>query len=165
MADEYIITIRAEASAQDADKIPVAIPSNGGVQVPSASKPASETGATSAALGKMVVTGALIPIATTIASTSLSNISIKTGNNKLQQKIENVKTVAGMAQSVGAAALAGFAVGGIPGTVVGAMIGAVGQAANIGTTMARSSIEYQNEQIKLGVSRERAGIMTNRRRS
>jgi hypothetical protein len=79
MAEEYIIRIKADESAQNKKSIPVAVPSKGGVSKPSVSKKVADDGEVSAKISNMVVKGALVPAVTTAASTSVSLVGLQTG--------------------------------------------------------------------------------------
>lgn len=162
MAEEYVIRIKADESAQSEDTVPVAIPSQSGVSPPAVSKPQKTD--TSASIRSMVVSGALMPALTTIASTAVSMVGLQTGNNRLQQKINVASSIAGkLAGAVGSIA-AGYVVGNVPGAIVSAVAWSVNEAADLSKNVTRYGIDRQNEAYKLGVSRESAGIMTNRRR-
>lgn len=164
MAEEYVIRIRAEGDARE-DNIPVSMPSGGAVVTPKAPQVAGagDVGVP-LKLSKMLATSALVPAATALASTSVSMIGLSTGNNKLQQKINTGMSVFSKISSLGSGAMAGFAIGGVPGAIVGVAAVGITQAAEVAGTAIRHNIEYTNEQYRLGIARERAGIMTDRRR-
>lgn len=164
MAEEYIIRIQAEGDAQDSN-IPIAMPSAGGVTTPKAPQvPAAGGADVQAKISKMVAASALIPAATALLSTSVSMIGLSTGNNKLQQKINTGMAMWSKAASLASGGMAGFAIGGVPGAIAGVAAAGIMQAAEVAGTAMRHNIEYTNEQYRLGVARERAGIMTDRRR-
>lgn len=164
MAEEYVIRIKADASAQDEASIPVAVPSQGGVSTPSVSKKVADAGEVSAKISNMVVKGALVPAVTTAASTSVSLVGLQTGNNKLQLQINIARSTWESGSALYGSVKAGMALGGPAGAVAGAAVWGIQQATQIGATAMRHSIEYNNEQQRLGVLRDRAGLATNRRR-
>lgn len=164
MAEEYVIRIKADASAQDEKSVPVAMPSQGGVSTPSVSKKVADTGEVSVKISNMVVKGALVPAVTTMASTAVSMVGLQTGNNKLQMQIDIARDAVGRGASLIGSASGGAAVAGPIGAAVGAAVWGIQQATQIGSTMMRHNIEYNNEQQQLGVLRDRAGLATNRRR-
>ena len=164
MAEEYVIRIKADASAQDEKSVPVAMPSQGGVSTPSVSKKAADAGEVSAKVSNMVVKGALVPAVTTAASTSVSLVGLQTGNNKLQLQIDIARDAVSRGSSLIGSASGGAAIAGPIGAAVGVAVWGIQQATQIGSTMMRHNIEYNNEQQRLGVLRDRAGLATNRRR-
>lgn len=164
MAEEYVIRIVADQSAKDEKKIPVAMPGDGGVSNPTSKSPVSDQGAVSVNMAKMVAAGVLMPAVTTMASTAVGVIGLQTGNNKLQQKINTVTSLASKVSGLSSTVVTYAAIGGPVGAAVGAMAWGIGEAAQISATVMRHNIEYNNECQKLGVLRDRAGIATNRRR-
>lgn len=164
MAEEYVIRITADGSAQDSGTVPVAIPGAGGVTTPKASTPSATSGDASVQLTKMVATGALVPAVTTLASTGVSMVGLATGNNKMQQRINIATSMASKGSAAFGSAKVGFAVGGPAGAAVGIAVWGIGEATNVMATAMRHDIEHRNECYKLGVTRERAGLTTNRRR-
>lgn len=164
MAEEYIIRIKADGDAQSGKTKPVAIPSDNGVSPPPATPPTPSGGGAPADLSKMVVTGALMPAVTTLASTGVSVIGLATGNNKLQQKINIGMSAASKAAGLYSNIAGGAAIAGPVGAAAGAAVWAIGQATQVGATVIRHNIEYNNECVKLGIARDRAGIATDRRR-
>lgn len=170
MAEEYVIRIKADASAQDEKSVPVAMPSQGGVSTPSVSKKVADADAVSANISNMVVKGALVPAATTMASTAVSMVGLQTGNNKLQLQIDIARDIVSRGSALYSTAANGIAVAksvgvaGPIGAAVGVAVWGIQQATQIGSTMMRHNIEYNNEQQRLGVLLDRAGLATNRRR-
>ncbi|MBO5670851.1 MAG: hypothetical protein J6S41_04815 [Clostridia bacterium] len=163
MAEEYIIRIQAEGDAQTGESIPVAVPTQGGVSVRTITPPDSGSGV-GTQLSRMVVTGALMPAITTLASTAVSTIGLQTGNNKLQQRINIGMSLASKAAGLYGSVSGGMIIGGVPGAIVGAAIFGIQEAASVSGNYMRHQFEYQNENNRLGVLRERAGMATNRRR-
>lgn len=164
MAEEYVIRIKADASAQDGETVPVAVPGQGGVNNPSVSPKIPDTDAAGAKLSSMVVKGALLPAVTTMASTAVSMVGLQTGNNKMQMQIDIARDIVSRGSSLVGNAAGGFAIAGPVGAAVGAAVWSIQQATQIGSTMMRHGIEYNNECQRLGVLRDRAGLATNRRR-
>lgn len=164
MAEEYVIRITADGSVQDSGTVPVAIPGAGGVATPKASTPSATPGDASVKLTKMVATGALVPAVTTLASTGVSMIGLATGNNKMQQRINIATSLVSEGAAAFGSAKVGFAFGGPVGAAVGLAVWAISKAPNVMATAVIRDVEHRNECYKLGVTRERAGLTTNRRR-
>ena len=167
MAEEYVIRIKADGDAQSGNRIPLAVPGDNGVNTPqSQSQSPAPTGAggSSGQLSKMVVTGALVPAVTAVASTAVGSIGLATGNNKLQQRVNIAMSAASKAGGLWSSVAGGSAIGGPVGAAVGAAVWAMGQATEVATTVIKHHVEYNNECQRLGVLRDRAGIATDRRR-
>lgn len=164
MAEEYVIRITADGSAQDSGTVPVAIPGAGGVTKPKASTPSATPGDASVQLTKMVATGALVPAVTTLASTGVSMVGLATGNNKMQQRINIATSMASKGAGLINTVTTYGAIGGPIGAIAGVAVWGIGEATNVMATAMRHDIEHRNECYKLGVTRERAGLTTNRRR-
>lgn len=159
MAEEYVIRVTADESMQDR-KNPVAIPGGSSESKP----PATENGDPYVQSAKLVATGALMPAAKAITSTAVGTIGLATGNNKLQQQINVATSVVNKGFDVFHGAAAGFALAGPTGAIAAVASSAVIEATQIASVVIRHNIEYRNEQQKLGVMNERAGLTTNRRR-
>lgn len=158
MAEEYVIRITADPAAQEEKKAPVAMPNGSGVSAPPA--PAD----TSANVGKMVAKAALAPALATLASTSVGMIGLTTGNNRVQQRMNLATSMISKGTSLYSTAATFAAVGGPAGAIAGVAAWTIGEAAQMSATAIRHNVEYRNECYKLGVTRERAGLTTNRRR-
>lgn len=162
MAEEYVIRVTADGSVQDKEK-PIAMPNGGGSNTGGAI-PTAENGSPYIKSAKLVAAGAMVPAVKAIASTSVSMIGISTGNNKLQQKMNIAASMYGKASGAFQGAVAGFALAGPVGAVAAVASSAITEATQMASTAMRLNIEYRNEQERLGVMQDRAGLTTNRRR-
>lgn len=159
MAEEYVIRVTADESLQ-AKKKPVSIP---GGSSESEDKTA-DNGDAYIESSKLVWTSAIVPASKAVVSSSLSMIGLSTGNNKLQQRMNIATSVYGKMAGAYQNAKAAAAIAGPMGAAASVTASAIMEVTSIATTSVKHDIEYRNEQQRLGVLNDRAGLTTNRRR-
>lgn len=162
MAEEYVIRVTADGSVQDKEK-PIAMPNGGGGNTGGAI-PTAENGSPYIKTAKMVATTAMVPAVKAITSTAVSMIGLSTGQNKLQQKVNIATSVINKGYSAYQGAATWFMIAGPAGAMASLASSAITEATQMASTAMRLNIEYRNEQERLGVMQDRAGLTTNRRR-
>lgn len=159
---QYEIVIKNE-TVED-NESPVAEPSPGGKK-----EKKSKENKPSKSGGQLAVTTGLVawqqvkPWITQVASHEINMVELRTGRREYAQKTQLTYKIVGDVVGLGESILAGFAVGNIPGAIVGALLNVGHTAINIAQKQDRINTEKSLENISLEQNYIRAGVNGSRR--
>ena len=105
----------------------------------------------------LVSFSAVKPYINQVIQHQINTVELRTGSSELQQRISFAYQAAGSLVSIGQSAVTGFAVGGPPGAVIGALLGIAGKALSIGLNQNTIDLQRQQESLSLGLMNLRAG--------
>lgn len=97
------------------------------------------------------------PFINQVVQHQINTVELRTGSSELQQRISFAYQAAGSMASIVQTAVTGFAVGNVPGAVIGALLGIAGKAVSIGLNQNTIDLQRQQESISLGLMNLRAG--------
>lgn len=91
-------------------------------------------------------------------SFSISNIGNLTGNYLGQTQVQESIALVHSMMGIGTTAAAGFAVGGVPGAILGASLAVINQGISISQSLVSQNIQQRKANRELEQLRERAGM-------
>ena len=159
MAYEFIIKNQTD----DAEDIPVASPSGNG------SKKASKEEKKKKSDGQLAVSAGLVawnvakPWVTQAVSHEVNMVELRTGRREYAQKTQLTYQIANDVVGLGESILAGYAIGNIPGAIIGAITNVGHTIVNIAQKQNRIDTEKTLENITISQNVIRAGTSGSRR--
>ena len=106
----------------------------------------------------LVSFSAVKPYINQVIQHQINTVELRTGSSELQQRISFAYQAAGTLVSIGQSAATGFVVGGgLPGAVIGALLGIAGKALSISLNQNTIDLQRQQESLSLGLMNLRAG--------
>lgn len=120
-------------------------------------------------LKKGIVTGIVAfrkvsPYISQIASNEINKVQLKTGSNRLQEKVNFAYQVGNSVLDLGESVAMGYAVGNVPGAIIGAVVSLSHKMINISSAQNAIDIQRANEQQSREMQYIRAGASNSRSR-
>lgn len=156
---EYVIRILADEAAIEEDKkeAPEAAKTAAGESVSGKGGKKKREKGTFEKILKCAAFGYAKQIVSTVAQNEINLISLRTGNQQYQERVQFVKNVSSKLFDIGTNIALGAATGGLPGAIVGAAVGTVTTAINVAYEYRALDLSRQIENIGLEQARIRAG--------
>ena len=110
----------------------------------------------------LVVWNKVKPFVTQIAGNKISQVSLKTGSRELQEKIEFTYGIVNAGVGIAESALTGYAIGNIPGAIVGTLFSAFHQTITIAQRTAAINTQRSIENVSIQMNYIRAGARGSR---
>lgn len=156
----YEIIIKNETRKKK--KSPVAEPTPSEEKKSSQDKQEKSAGQTAVTAG-LVAWNQVKPWITQTVSHEVNMVELRTGRREYAQKTQLTYQIVSDVVGIGESALAGYAVGNIPGAIIGAVLGLGHKLANLSQQQDRINTERMLENVSIQQNRIRAGVSGSRR--
>lgn len=97
------------------------------------------------------------PFINQVIQYQINTVELRTGASERQQQLSFAYQTAGSMVGIIQTAVAGFAVGNVPGAIIGALLGIAHKVVTIGLNQNTINLQRQQENISLGLMNMRAG--------